>query len=257
MNSPIWQQGWLSNRIGDSSFSRWRHRKVRKVQLPHATDIGVLFKTALLEFKTGDDALRRTLLISLVSILEALLQQVALERGIVINGRLMGSLIRELSFQGIVDDAMMTVLERAMTWRNAVLHGGAIERAPDREEIELLANNFSDLQNALIECWDAGSIDRTKVDYSIAAASETPDGKPAIYAIRTAHGRMNYIGRAAAGHVRQRIRQHMSDRSRRVPGDKITVLWFETEEQAKHAENVAVQEFSPKYNLVTQDLESA
>jgi hypothetical protein len=221
------------------------------------TELGVLFKTALHELEVGNDALRRTLLVSLVSILEALVQQVALERGITISGRSMGSLVRELSFQGIVDDAMMTMLERAMTWRNAVLHGGAIEPAPDRGEIELFASNYSALQNALIEFWDGGSTDRTTIEYSAAAVSELPDDKAAIYAIQTAHGRVNYIGRAAAGHLRDQIRQHMSDRSRRIPGDRITVLRFHTAEQARHAEEIAIQEFSPKYNLATQDLESA
>lgn len=220
-------------------------------------ELGLLFKAAMREFEAGNDTLRRTLLIGLTSILEALLHQVALERGVEIAGRSMGALIRELSFQGIVDDALMTGLERARTWREAVLHGGTVEPATGREQIALLTKNFSDLQDALIEFWDAGATDRMEIDCSTAAISELPEARPAVYAVQAAGGRVNYVGFAAAGQVREGIRQHIGTRSPRVPSKKLIVLLFDTEEKARRAETIASQEFLPRYNRTSRDSERA
>jgi hypothetical protein len=196
-------------------------------------------------------------LTALISTLERLLNLVAVERGIEATSRPLGSLVRELSFQGIIGEAALLSFNRAHRWRDEILDGGSGGPTPALDEIEQVIAVCRELQSALIEFWDAGSVGRKEVNFSATAISELPDSKPAIYTIQSANGRVIYVGYAVAGRVRERIRRHLSERPRRMPGEKVTILQFDTDTLAREAEQTAIQEFSPKYIVPTQDLRSA
>jgi len=215
--------------------------------VPSEAALRELFDATLRAFEAGDAAQRRVALTALVLTLERLLDLIAVEHGIQASDRSMKALIGELSFQGVIDEPTATMLDRASDWRNVLWNGGTRELELGRADVAQVVDAGRVLQSALIEFWDGGAVARREVEYTAAAVAQLPEAKPVVYAVQAASGRVNYIGSAAAGHVRERIRQHVSGRSRRAIGEKIVIRQYETVEAARRAEETAIQEFWPKY----------
>ena len=222
--------------------------KANDDRVPSNAGLERLLRTVSAAFDADFEGSQSVALIALFSTLERLLRLIAVERGVDAGNKSIQSLIRELSFQGIIDEKAVATLESGISWRNAVWHGGGHRKELTREELEQLINTCRSLHSALIESWRQGSVARREASYDAGSVSELPDSKPALYAIQTASGRINYIGVAAAGHVRERIRQHMSGGPKRVTGEKVTILQFDTLEEARTAETYAIEEFSPKFS---------
>nr|WP_294504199.1 hypothetical protein [uncultured Rhodopila sp.] len=199
--------------------------------------------------ETNDAGAQTISLIALAAIVQRLLQRSARQRGIETANRSMKSLIRELSFQGVIDEATLSVLERIGAREEALWNGGTATEAPGQGDVASLQGVCRQIQATLIEYWQHGSVERTQAAYTARAVAALPEGKPIVYAIQTAGGRINYIGMAGAGHVREAIRQHMAPGSARIAGETITVLQFDSEKAANQAHETAVSEFLPPQNM--------
>ncbi len=217
-------------------------------QAPSEIALNRLIETAGKVFQTDVEGGREVALIALTAGLERLLKLIAVERGIDATDQTVSSLIRELSFQGVIDELTVSVLDSAIAWRDLAWHGDARGQGPNREDLQKIGDVCRRLLSNLIEFWNLGSVARQEVGYTASAVSQLPDNKPALYAIQTANGRIDYIGLATQGHVRERIRQHMSGKSGRISGAKVTLLQFDTIEEARNAEAITIQEFSPRHN---------
>jgi hypothetical protein len=91
-----------------------------------------LMASALAVYDAGE---RNLALISLVSVAEELLRDVALEQRIRTRDQDARTIIAALEFEGLIDEATTSVLERAWERRNELVHGGAAVVSPSREEV--------------------------------------------------------------------------------------------------------------------------
>jgi hypothetical protein len=70
-----------------------------------------------------------------VSVAEELLRDVALEQRIGTRDKDIRTIIGALEFEGLIDEATTSVLERAWEQRNELVHGGAAAVGPSLEEL--------------------------------------------------------------------------------------------------------------------------
>ena len=85
---------------------------------------------------TAYDAGQRALsLIYLVPLLDELVRDVAVQRGLKGRDRSARAIIAALAFQGIIDGATANVLDGAWDQRNAIAHGRSRAESASREEI--------------------------------------------------------------------------------------------------------------------------
>jgi hypothetical protein len=215
---------------------------------PSVADLDLLFRTGLEGFTEVNKALHGFFCIGLASILEALINRVALERGIDTNDRRVKSIIGELSFQGVIGESTTAALESALAWRDAAWHGGIEEYLPGTEEIMNLARCYPELRSALVEYSSKNAVQRKQINYTSAEVSRLADTRPAVYAIQTTKGRVNYVGFAESGRLRELISRHLNDKPKRIRGDRITILEFSSEDEARRAAKLAIEEYSPAYN---------
>jgi hypothetical protein len=106
----------------------------RKVAAAGPSEQGLeqLMASALAVYDAGE---RNLALISLVSVAEELLRDVALEQRIRTRDQDIRTIIGALEFEGLIDEATTSVLERAWERRNELVHGGAAAVGPSLEEL--------------------------------------------------------------------------------------------------------------------------
>jgi len=82
------------------------------------------------------------------------------------------------------------------------------------------------------------------VPYKKTGIASLPDDKPVLYRIETAGGKLNYVGTARRGRVRERIAEHLG----KIPGDTVTIEQFGTIGEARAKEANVIKRHAPKYN---------
>jgi uncharacterized protein YutE (UPF0331/DUF86 family) len=101
--------------------------------------------SALAVYDAGE---RNLALISLVSVAEELLRDVALEQRIRTRDQDARTIIAALEFEGLIDEATTSVLERAWERRNELVHGEAAVMSPSREEVRRIADACREVRAA-------------------------------------------------------------------------------------------------------------
>ena len=111
----------------------------RKVAAAGPSEQGLeqLMASALAVYDAGE---RNLALISLVSVAEELLRDVALEQRIRTPDQDIRTIIGALEFEGLIDEATTSVLERAWERRNELVHGGMAAMGPNREEMDRIVD---------------------------------------------------------------------------------------------------------------------
>ena len=56
--------------------------------------------------------------------------------------------------------------------------------------------------------------------------TKLPNDKPVVYKIKTASGKVNYVGVAKRGRVHERLKEHLSGGKDYVPGAKVQIEQF-------------------------------
>jgi hypothetical protein len=99
---------------------------------PSEQGLEQLMASALAVYDAGE---RNLALISLVSVAEELLRDVALEQRIRTRDQDARTIIAALEFEGLIDATTTSVLERAWERRNELVHGGTAAVGPSRGEL--------------------------------------------------------------------------------------------------------------------------
>ncbi len=66
--------------------------------------------------------------------------------------------------------------------------------------------------------------------------SKLPNDKPVMYKIKTASGKINYVGVAKRGRVQERLKEHLSGGKDYVPGAKVQIEQFSSIAEARKKE---------------------
>jgi predicted enzyme related to lactoylglutathione lyase len=82
------------------------------------------------------------------------------------------------------------------------------------------------------------------VKYNKQSIEKLPNDKPVLYRIKTESGRMNYVGVAQKGWVRERISEHMG----KIPGAKVQIEQFSNITDAQKKEINVIRRTQAKYN---------
>jgi len=82
------------------------------------------------------------------------------------------------------------------------------------------------------------------VKYNKQGIEKLPDDKPVLYRIETESGRMNYVGVAQRGRVRERLSEHLGQ----IPGAKIKIEQFSSISEAQKKEINVIRRTQAKYN---------
>jgi len=75
-----------------------------------------------------------------------------------------------------------------------------------------------------------------------------PNDKPVMYKIKTQGGKVNYVGVAKRGRVRERIEEHLQGEKDYVPGAKVQIEQFGSIAEARKKETAAIKSIQPKHN---------
>jgi len=86
------------------------------------------------------------------------------------------------------------------------------------------------------------SIKKTK--YNQKCINQLPNVKPVLYRIKTENDKLNYVGTAKRGRVRERIAEHLGV----IPGATVNIEQFSSIESAKEKEARVIKRDQPKYN---------
>ena len=105
-----------------------------------------LLASSLTAYDAGQHGLS---LIYLVSVLEELVRDTAAQHRVKGRDRSTRTIIRELAFQGIIDEITADVLDHAWDRRNAIVHGRAATEGISRDEILRITTACRALQVAL------------------------------------------------------------------------------------------------------------
>ena len=131
----------------------WRFELISLGKRKDTPSVGVsegnlerLLDTALTTYDSGR---RDVSLIYLVSVLDELVRDAALQYRIKGRDRSAGSIIAELAFQGIIDGATADVLDQAWQRRNAMVHGRAETERLSRDEILQVVAACREIQAAM------------------------------------------------------------------------------------------------------------
>jgi hypothetical protein len=82
------------------------------------------------------------------------------------------------------------------------------------------------------------------VKYDQQGIDQLPNNQPVLYRIKTESGRMNYVGVAQKGRVRERISEHLE----KIPGAKVQIEQFSSISDAKKKEINVIRRTQAKYN---------
>ncbi len=82
------------------------------------------------------------------------------------------------------------------------------------------------------------------VKYDKQGISQLPNDQPVLYRIKTEGGRMNYVGIAQRGRVRERLTEHLGE----IPGAKIQIEQFSDINDAKKKEINVIRRAQARYN---------
>ena len=82
------------------------------------------------------------------------------------------------------------------------------------------------------------------VKYTKQGIDQLPNDKPVLYRIKTESGKMNYVGIAQRGRVRERISGHLE----KVPGAKVQIEQFSSITDAQKKEINVIRRTQAKYN---------
>jgi len=82
------------------------------------------------------------------------------------------------------------------------------------------------------------------VKYSKKGIDQLPNDKPVLYRIKTEAGKMNYVGVAQRGRVRERLSEHLGQ----IPGAKVHVEQFSSIADAQKKEVNVIKRTQAKYN---------
>jgi hypothetical protein len=105
-----------------------------------------LLDAALTTYDTGQ---RDLSLIYLVSLLDELVRDAAMQHRIKGRDRSARAIIAELAFQGIIDGTTADVLDQAWDRRNAIVHGRSEAESPTRDEIVRVVAASREVQAAM------------------------------------------------------------------------------------------------------------
>jgi len=83
-----------------------------------------------------------------------------------------------------------------------------------------------------------------KVIYNKTGVANLPNNKPVVYRIETDGGKLNYVGIAQRGRVRERISEHLAE----IPGASVTIEQFGCIDDARTKEANVIKRSQPKYN---------
>lgn len=84
------------------------------------------------------------------------------------------------------------------------------------------------------------------VKFNQKGASKLPNEKPVVYKIKTAGGKINYVGVAKRGRVQERINAHLN--AGIIPGVKVQIEQLPTIQDAFKKEKNIISRTKPKYN---------
>jgi hypothetical protein len=90
----------------------------------------------------------------------------------------------------------------------------------------------------------AKTIKTKTVNYNKKGIDQLPNDKPVLYRIKTESNRMNYVGVAQKGRVRERISEHLDH----IPGAKVQIERFSDINDAKKKEINVIRRTQAKYN---------
>ena len=82
------------------------------------------------------------------------------------------------------------------------------------------------------------------VKYDEQGIDQLPNDKPVVYRITTESGKMNYVGVAQKGRVRERISEHLGQ----IPGAKVQIEQFSSISDAQKKEVNVIRRTQAKYN---------
>jgi hypothetical protein len=82
------------------------------------------------------------------------------------------------------------------------------------------------------------------VKYNKQGIEKLPNDKPVLYRIKTKSDRMNYVGVAQKGRVRERISEHLGQ----IPGAKVQIEQFSSITDAQKKEVNVIRRTQAKYN---------
>ncbi len=85
---------------------------------------------------------------------------------------------------------------------------------------------------------------RKTVKYNKQGVNQLPNNKPVLYRIKTESGKMNYVGVAQKGRVRERISEHLE----KIPGAKVHIEQFSSIRDAQKKEVNVIKRAKAKYN---------
>jgi hypothetical protein len=82
------------------------------------------------------------------------------------------------------------------------------------------------------------------VKYNKKGIDQLPNDKPVLYRIKTEAGKMNYVGIAQKGRVRDRLSEHLGQ----IPGAKVQIEQFSSIKEAQKKEVNVIRRTQAKYN---------
>lgn len=86
------------------------------------------------------------------------------------------------------------------------------------------------------------------VNFSRSGASKLPTDKPVVYRVKTAGGKINYVGVAKRGGVEDQIKKLLD--AGKIPGVKVQIERCATIGEARRKEREILSHSKPKYNLL-------
>jgi uncharacterized protein YutE (UPF0331/DUF86 family) len=128
----------LATRV--AQHSDWRlelvalaSREDQAVLGPPSTKFDDLLESARSLFGSGQ---REASIVYLSSLLEELVQDMAAQNGMKTRNQSARSLIRALTFRGVIGESLLHSIDRALTRRNQLVHFALPEQRPTREEVD-------------------------------------------------------------------------------------------------------------------------
>ena len=86
------------------------------------------------------------------------------------------------------------------------------------------------------------------VNNNKASIGKLPNNKPVMYKIKTEGGKVNDVGVARKGRVRDRLAEHLQGHEDYVPGAKVQIKQYGSIAEAKKTEADVIAKTQPKYN---------
>jgi len=82
------------------------------------------------------------------------------------------------------------------------------------------------------------------VKYDKKGIEQLPNDKPVLYRIKTESGKLNYVGVAQKGRVRERLSEHLGQ----IQGAKVQIEQFSSIKDAQKKEINVIRRTQAKYN---------